>query len=309
MAGGGQATPGAMSGRDWGLLLALSVIWGGSFLFVGVAVREWPPLTVALCRVGIGAAGLLVVLRVLGLRLPRGARAWGGFALLGLLNGAAPFSLYAYAQTVIPSGLAAILNATTPLFGLLIAHVATRDERIAPRKLAGLLLGIGGVVVMFAPDVAGGASAGLLAGGACLLAAFLYGCAGVFGRRVARAGVGPIPAAGAQLLAATVLLLPVAAVVDAPWALPAPSLAAAGALLGLGLVCTAVGYILYFRLLASAGPTNVLLVTFLIPVSAILFGAVLLGEALAPRHFAGMALIGLGLAAIDGRLLRRVSPR
>jgi drug/metabolite transporter (DMT)-like permease len=294
-----------MSGRDWTLLLALSVLWGGSFLFVGVAVREWPPLSVALCRVAIGAAALLVLLRATGQRLPRGRGVWAGLLLMGLLNGAVPFSLYAFAQGTIPSGLAAILNATTPLFTLLVAHAATTDERITARKLAGIVLGVAGVAVLFLPDLVRGASADLAAMGACLLAALLYAFAGVFGRRFARAGLRPMQVAAGQVACAALILLPVAAVVDAPWGLPVPSVAAGASLLGVGLLSTALGYILYFRLLASAGPTNLVLVTFLIPVSAILFGVVLLGEALAARHVAGMALIGLGLAAIDGRVLRR----
>lgn len=272
-------------------------------------VREWPPLSVAPWRLAIGAAGLLVLLRTTGQRLPRGGAGWAGLLLMRLLNGAAPFSLYAFAQGTIPSGLAAILNATTPLFTLLVAHLATTDERITPRKLAGLLLGIAGVAVLFLPDAVRGASADLAAMGACLLAALLYAFAGVFGRRFARAGLRPLQVAAGQVLCATLILLPVAAMVEAPCTLPAPSVTAAAALLGVGLLSTALGHIIHFRLLASAGPTNLLLVTFLIPVSAILFGAALLREALAPQDFAGMALIGLGLAAIDGRLLRRVSPR
>jgi drug/metabolite transporter (DMT)-like permease len=140
-----------MSGRDWGILLFLSVLWGGSFFFLAVALKELPPITIMLLRVAIGALPLLIFLYARGERLPSGPRIWGMFLILGLLNNALPFVLYAYAQLRIESGLASILNATTPLWGVLVAHLFTRDERATPGKITGVLLGFAGVAVMIAP--------------------------------------------------------------------------------------------------------------------------------------------------------------
>jgi drug/metabolite transporter (DMT)-like permease len=294
----------AMGAREWTMLVALSVLWGGSFLFVGVAVRELPPLTIVVLRVGLAALALLVLLRVMGIAMPRERRVWTAFFGMGLLNNAVPFALIAWGQAHVASGVASIFNATTPLFGVLVAHVGTRDEKITPGRLAGVIVGFAGVAVM----MSGGETMPALgaegtAQAAFLMAAFLYAVGGVYGRRFKTMGVEPLATAAGMLTAATLMLLPVMVIIDRPWSLPTPSLATVAAILGLALLATAFAFILYFRILANAGATNLLLVTFLIPVSAILFGAMLLGERLEAKHFGGMALIGLGLAAIDGRPL------
>jgi len=294
-----------MSGRDWGILLFLSVLWGGSFFFVEIAVREVAPLTAVLIRVALAAAALWLYLwvRRAPLALPRGAVP--AFLLLALLNNVVPFSLFAWGQTQIASGLASILNATTPIWGVLVAHIFTRDERMTPAKVAGVLLGFGGVALMIGPDflkALGGAVAAQLA---CLAATLCYALAGVFARRFRAMGVAPAMVATGQLSASAVMMLPLALLVDRPWLRAPPTLEAWLALAALALFCTTLAYVLYFRLIETAGATNSLLVTFLIPITAILLGSLVLGEVLAPRHFAGMALIGLGLAAIDGRLLRK----
>ncbi|MEO1313424.1 MAG: DMT family transporter, partial [Pseudomonadota bacterium] len=201
----------------------------------------------------------------------------------------------------IASALAAILNATTPLFTVLVAHVLTADERLTPAKISGVLLGLAGVAVMFAPS---GDMGPLLAQGACLAAALSYAFAGIFGRRFKGLGVGALPTATGQVTASAVIMLPLVLVVDRPWEMPLPGLPALGALVGLAALSTALAYVLYFRILERAGATNLLLVTFLVPVSALILGVGILGEVLEPRHMAGMALIGLGLAAIDGRVFR-----
>jgi drug/metabolite transporter (DMT)-like permease len=301
-----------MGAAEWGTLGALSALWGGSFFLAAVAVAEVPPLSLVLGRVGIAAAALLLLTRACGEPLPAGGRLWLAFAVMGVLNNLLPFALIFWAQTRIASGLAAVLNATTPLFAALLAHGLTRDERLTPARLSGVLLGLGGVAVMVGPGVLGAAGASLLAELAVLGAALSYALAGIFGRRFARAGLSPMATAAGQIAASTALLLPVALTVDRPWALPAPSAAALGAVLGLALLCTALAYVLYFRLLARAGATNLLLVTLLIPVSAILLGTLFLGERLETRQIAGMALIAAGLAAIDGRALaplRRAAAR
>jgi len=172
-----------MSAADWLLLLGLSLLWGGSFFFAKIAVLELPPMTVALGRVAIAAAILLTLARATGVALPASLPDWWPFALMGLLNNVLPFTLLFWGQTHIPSGLAAILNATTPLFTVLVAHVATADEKLTGARLAGLAAGLAGVVVMIGPDVLRDLGANVLAQLACLLAAISYAFAGVYGRR------------------------------------------------------------------------------------------------------------------------------
>lgn len=298
-----------MTSTEWTMLLSLSVLWGGSFFFAGVALRELPPFTLVLLRVGLAAIILNILLPVLGLRMPRDGKVWVAFLGMGLLNNALPFSLIVWGQTQIASGLAAILNATTPLFTVLVAHVMTSDERMTRNRLIGVLIGLVGAVTMVGPSVLSGLGANILAQCAVLVASISYAFASVFGRRFRRLGVAPMVTATGQVSASTLLLLPVALLVDRPWTLAMPSLTVWAAVLGIAILSTTVGYILYFRILATAGATNLALVTFLIPVSAVILGTLVLGERLDPRHFAGMALIGLGLAAIDGRLLALVSGR
>ncbi|AWN48302.1 EamA family transporter [Methylobacterium terrae] len=297
-----------MTPSEWGLLLVLSVLWGGSFFFVGVALHALPPLTLVSLRVGLAAMILALVLRVRGSPMPRGGRVWLAFLGAAFLNNAVPFGLIAWGQTQIASGLAAILNATTPLFGVLVAHWLTDDERLTGNRLAGVVAGLAGVAVMVGPSVLAGLGGEALAQGAVLLAALSYAFAGIYGRRFKRMGIPPLSAAAGQVTAATVLLLPLALAVDRPWTLPAPPATAVAAVIGLAALSTALAYAIFFRLLASAGATNLMLVTFLIPVSALLLGALVLGEPVVPRQLLGMALIGSGLVAIDGRLLRRRRP-
>jgi len=296
-----------MSPRTWSLLIALSVLWGGSFFFVGVAVAEVPPLSLVTLRVAIAAGILWAALPLFGVAAPRGARAWGAIAAMAMLNNAIPFSLIVWAQQTLPSGLAAILNATTPLWTVLVAHALTQEEKATRAKLAGAGLGFAGVAAMMGPDIVAGAVAAGWATAAVLAATLSYAFAGVFGRRFRALCVAPMQAAVGQVTASAAMMLPLALLVDRPWTLSLPSAAAAGAVLGLAALSTALAYVLYFRILALAGAVNLLLVTFLIPVSAILLGTLVLGEALAPRHLAGMLLIGLGLAAIDGRPLAYAS--
>jgi len=299
----------AMGGREWAMLLALAVLWGGSFFFNAVAVRELPSFTLVWLRVAVAAATLLLVLRLLGQRMPTAGRVWVAFFGMGLLNNVVPFVLIVWGQHHIASGLASILNATTPLFTVLVAHLLTPDEKLTSLKLAGVAVGFAGAVFMIGPDALGGLGAGVTAQLACLAGALTYAFAGIFGRRFKRMGVAPMATAAGQVCASTVLLLPLMLLVDRPWTLAMPHPATWAAVLGVGLLSTALAYVLYFRILAAAGATNLLLVTFLIPVSAILLGALVLGETLLPRHFGGMALIGAGLAFIDGRLPRLLFQR
>ncbi|WP_289294953.1 DMT family transporter [uncultured Reyranella sp.] len=291
-----------MSLRIWIWLLSLSILWGGSFFFAKVALAELPPLSVVFCRVAFAAVALNVVLAIAGKELFRAGTPWRSFAAMGLMNNLVPFGLIFWGQTQIASGLASILNATTPLFTLLVAHFITRDERVGGVKFGALLLGTVGVAVLMGARAAI-ATPGVVGKVACLGAALSYAFAGVYGRRFGRMGVAPLEAAAGQVTASAMLILPIMLVVDRPWELAAPpSLVTWAALAALALLSTALAYVLYFRILAVAGPTNLLLVTFLIPVTAIGLGALVLGERLEPQQFAGMVLIGLALALLDGRL-------
>lgn len=292
-----------MTGTEWVLLLTMSVLWGGSFFFVGVALTALPPLTIVALRVGIAALILAAAAPALGLVLPRERSVWRAFFGMGLLNNVVPFCLIVWGQTHIASGLAAILGATTPLATVLVAHALTADEKLSARRIAGVLVGLAGVVAMIGPDALAGLGAHVLAQLAVLGAAVSYAFAGVYGRRFKALGVSPMQTAAGQVTASSVMLLPLALAIDRPWTLAMPGPGVWGAVLGIAALSTALGYVLYFRILATAGATNVLLVTFLNPVTAIVLGTLVLGERLALRDGLGMALIGLGLAAIDGRLL------
>jgi drug/metabolite transporter (DMT)-like permease len=290
-----------MSRTDWMNLTILSILWGGSFFFVEVALQGLPVLTIVWLRVALAAVILAGVLALRGVVFPS-AGIWPVLMVMGFLNNAVPFTLFVLAQGEISGALASILNATTPLFTVLVAHWATADERITPAKAVGLGLGFAGVVVMLAGAEMDGAVAAKLA---CLAAAMSYAVASVWGRRFRRLGVAPLATAFGQVAATSVLLLPVWLWIDSPWTLAWPGVPVAGAVIGIAALSTALAYLIYFRLLASAGATNLAVVTFLIPVSATALGWIALGERLLPQHIAGFGLIVAGLAAIDGRVFRR----
>ncbi|MDH3234709.1 MAG: DMT family transporter [Alphaproteobacteria bacterium] len=298
-----------MTLRDWSLLGLLSVLWGGSFFFVSVAVTEVPPLTVVLGRVGIAAIVLFAVLRLTGEAIPMRREVLAAFLIMGLLNNLIPFSLFFWAQTSISGGLASILNATTPIFSIVVAHFVLADERLTVGKAVGVVLGLLGVVVLIGADALSGISVATLGMVACLGAALSYGFASVYGRRFKTLGVSNRAGACGQLMASTAMMIPVALVFDRPWTLPVPSTAAVLAILALAVASTALAYVIYFRLIATSGAVNAALVTFLIPVSAILLGTTILGETLAGQHIAGMALIAGGLLVVDGRMFRLAKRR
>lgn len=287
------------------MLLTLSMLWGGSFFFVETVVTKLPPLTIVLLRVAIAAIGLWLYAIAIGLRPPPDIRVWRAFLVMGLLNNVAPFTLIVWGQIYIASGLASILNATTPLFTVIIAGIFLPDEKLTPMKLIGVSIGFIGVVVMIGPAILEGLGTDVLAQLAVLCAALSYGFAGVFGRRFKRMGVDPVVTAAGQVTSSALILLPVTFYLEQPLSLAMPEIDTFGAIIALAILSTAVAYILYFRILASSGATNLLLVTFLIPVSAIILGSLLLNESLKPAHFVGMGLIGIGLSAIDGRLWKR----
>ena len=289
---------------EWTLLIILSIIWGGSFFFVKIAVTEVAPFTLVLCRVSLAALILLIYCKLSGRSLPRGRSIWGAFLLMGLINNVIPFSLLFWGQTYIASGLASILNATTPIFTVLVAHFLTRDERLNSNRLLGVVLGFSGVVVMLGGGFDQPADNPPIAMIACLGAALSYAFAGVYGRRFAAHNIGPARVAFGQLSSSSLIMLPVVLLMDPPLRPLSWSPQTQLAVIILAVICTALAYILFFRILATGGATNLSLVTLLVPVSAILLGTRVLGEQLGSSDFIGMALIGLGLVANDGRAIR-----
>ena len=295
-----------MSPGVWGMLVLLSVIWGGTFFFQEIAVRELPVFTIVAVREMIAAGILMALVAIAGERLPREWKVWRALFLLALINNVIPFCLIVWGQKEIASGLASILNATTPIFTVLVAHFATTDEKITGAKTIGVLAGFVGVAIVLGIDLLNGIGTAVIAQLAVLGAAFAYGFGAIFGRKFRAMGLSANVTATGQLMASCLILIPMASVVDAPWSLPAPGIDTIAALVGLGSVSTALAYYLYFRILEKAGATNLVLVTFLIPVSALGLGIFILGEELLTQHVIGLLCIGIGLAAIDGRLLDRV---
>ncbi len=303
------SAPNRMTIATWGLLALLGLIWGGSFFFARVAIPYVPPFTLVFLRVALAA--LALHLYVFGRHDIYGElrSRWRQFLLLGLLNNAIPHTFIFLGQTEIGAGLAAILNATTPVWTVLIANALTQDEKLSSAKIAGCLLGLVGTVVLIGPSAlpglfeTGAAAIPLWALAFPVIAAISYGFAGTYGKRF-RGLAAPVTAAG-QLTASTLIMLPVSLIVDTPWHLPLPPTSAILAVLALALISTAYGYILYFRIMTLAGATNASLVTLLVPPSAILLGFLFLGETLETTDVAGMLLIAAGLLVLDGRLLTR----
>jgi len=300
----------SMGTKDWAMLLLLSLLWGGSFFFISIVVTELPPLTIVLLRVGIAAITLWAILLIAGYEVPKSFRLWRSFFILGLLNNVIPFALIVWGQNHIGAGLASIINATTPLFTVLIAGAFLSDEHKTPQKVIGVLVGLLGVTVLIGPssllDIGSTMTIGTAAQLAIIGAAISYGFASVFGRRFKAMGVTPFNTAIGQVTSASIILLPLVFFIERPDQLPNPSVHVWLSILCLGMLCTALGYILFFRILSSSGATNVVLVTFLVPVSASFLSWLILDEQLHSRYFAGMAFIGLGLAAIDGRLWKKL---
>mgnify|MGYP001815437563 CR=1 FL=1 len=291
---------GSMKPAEWGMLILLSIFWGGSFFFVEIALHDFQPFTLVFLRVTLAALILIGVVYIGGQRMPASLRVWGAFLIMGVLNNALPFSLIVWGQTRIDSGVASILNATTPIFTVLLAHLFTSDERLTVRKFFGVLIGFLGVYIMLKPELKDGFSWRGLGQLAVLGAACLYGFAGIFGKRLKKTS--PMVNSAGMLICSSLMMLPLAILIDSPWSFN-PSLESVAAIFGVAIISTVLAYLLYFRILAVAGATNVLLVTFLIPISALLLGVGVLGEVIKVLEYVGMGCIFLGLIAIDGRIL------
>lgn len=289
-----------MSLINWFMLALLGAIWGGSFLFAKVAVAEIPPLMLVLLRVGIAAATLHFILRLRGERFQDHLSLTGAFLVMGFLNNVVPFSLLFVGQTELSAGLASILNGTTPIFTFVIAAVFLRQEPVKLHRAAGVAIGFLGVAVMLLPTLTGGGDDPLWAQLACLGAAVSYACAAAFAKRFR--DTPPMISATGQLTASTLIMLPIVLLGAAAWSPGDTSLIAWANVAALGVLATAGAYLLYFRLLASAGATNASLVTLIVPASAILFGYLLLGERLSGTQLFGFAMLIAGLIVLDGRI-------
>jgi drug/metabolite transporter (DMT)-like permease len=291
-----------MSARNWGLLLVLALLWGSSFFFYKVLVAAVPPVTVVLGRVALAAIAMHLWLMAQGEAMPMSGQAWRRFLLLGFLNCSLPFALIAWSELRISSGLASILNATTPIFMVAVAHWSTDDEKLSAGKAIGIALGIIGVIVLVGPGVLSGGG-DFWAQLAVIAASCTYGFGGVYSRRFK--DMSPLQAATGQMTGATILLVPVSLLIDHPWTLAMPSADVWAAWLAIALVNTALAYVLYYRMIANVGATYMSLVTLVIPPIALLLGAVFLGEQVTLQALTGMAIIVLGLAATNERLFRR----
>ena len=286
--------------RDWSLLALLSVLWGGSFFFNGVVLRELPPLTVVLLRVTIAAIILLPLLWAYRIGFPKGVSGWKPFFAIALLNNILPFCLIVVGQTYIPSGLASILNATTPLFTVLVM-AAAGDEKLHMRRVAGVIAGLIGVIILHGQELGfqSGEGIGILL---CLAAAFSYGLSALYARRKLSDSP-PLATATFQMLASSLMMTVIAAIFERPWQLSMPGVTTWLAVIGLAALSTALAYIVFFQILRRSGSTNVMLVTLLIPVTAILLGYLVLDEPISLREIAGALVIGSALLVIDGRVL------
>lgn len=283
------------------MLLLLAAVWGGSFFFGEVALREVPPLTITLHRVFWALPILAIIVLMKGISLPRSFRIWRAYLVMGALNNAIPFSLIFWGQIQIESGLASILNGTTAMFGAVVAGLLLADEPLTKNKIAGAALGIVGVALIMGPGVLTGFNPGNLAQLAILAAALSYAFASVWGK-TALAGQPPLMNALGMLLGSTVLMIPIVLIIDGPPQF-ALSTSVWSALLGVAGLSTAFAYVLYFAILARAGAANLMLVTLLIPPFAIGLGALVLGEKMEPEAFIGFAIIAIGFAVTDGRLV------
>jgi drug/metabolite transporter (DMT)-like permease len=279
----------------------LSVLWGGSFFFNGVVLRELPPFTAVFLRVTIAAIILLPGLWIYRLAFPKGLSGWKPFFAVALFNNVLPFSLIVTGQTYIGSGLASILNATTPLFTVAVM-AAAGEEKLSARRVAGVIAGLIGVIILHGEHLgfASGQGHGILL---CLVGAFSYGISALIARRHL-VDTPPLAAATFQMLASVLMMTIVAGVVERPWQLPMPGASTWLAVLGLAALSTALAYIVFFQILRRSGATNVMLVTLLIPVTAILLGYFALGESISLREIFGALVIGSALLLIDGRVLK-----
>ncbi len=295
-----------LDGTSWAMIGAMSLLWGSAFLLIEIGLRSFAPNTLVFLRMAIAAPVMVLALMVLKERLPTDWASWRRLFVLGALNAALPFILFFWGQQYLESGYASVLNATTPLWGVLVAHFLTDDEKATPLRIIGVLLGMAGIILMIGPQAMSGLSQSLLAQLACIASTFFYSFAAIYGRKLGKEAMTPMAVATGQVITAAIIMLPVMLAFDRPWEQPLPAIDGMIAAVALGIPVTAVPYLLYFKTIDRAGASNATLVAFIMPVVAILLGIGFLDEMLTAGQIAGTALIALGLLAIDGRLLARL---
>jgi len=286
-----------MTLRHWPVLLLTAALFGSSFLFINIAVKEIPPLSLAAGRALLAVPIGLLMLRAIGLRLPRLGRAWLPLIVLGIFTAAIPYAAIAWGQRHIESGLAGILFGTIPVFSVVLTPLLARDERFSSGRILGALIGFAGVVLVIGPKALGGLDGQLLGAGVTLGAALAYALGAIYART--KPDIHPAQMTAGQLVVASIVLSAGALAFDTPWQLE-PSLAALGAVAWTAVLSTALPVILLFWLIRNVGATNASIATFFMPVVAVALGALLLGEQLPWQAFAGLGLILLGALAVNG---------
>jgi drug/metabolite transporter (DMT)-like permease len=293
-----------MKNKNVLLLLLLATLWGPSFLFIKVAVVEIPPLTLVAIRLTLAAVFLYGILRASGRSLPRGWDFWQKFLIMGWFANALPFVLFSFGEQYADSGSASILNGTTPIFTALFAHLMIPEEKVDTNRLIGVVVGFLGILMIFYPDAAHLFSGEAFSRGsetigqiAFLVASLSYGIGIVYSRRKLR-GLPPLVGPAAQLICSAGMVLPLATIVDQPWSLR-PSAPAALSAIALGLFGTAFAYLVYYKLIDSAGATFISMVTYLLPPFGVILGMVFLAESPDWYAFAGMALILAGVMIVN----------
>jgi drug/metabolite transporter (DMT)-like permease len=300
-----------MTMNQWALMFLLAALWSPSFLFIKIGLHDVPPLTLAASRLGIGAVLLYILMRVRGEKLPRDPRMWRHFMAMGFFSGALPFALISMGETTNSSSIAAIFNGATPIATALLAHFFIADERLTPKKLAGVLIGFAGIVTIFLPGLlAGGTRAGVWGMAGFTLAAMSYGAGAVYARRNLR-GLGPLVGPTTQLGCGALMLWPFA--LGTEWgSIHAPGLPALGAVLFLAIFGTALAYVVFYRMVETSSATFLSLVTYLLPPAGIVLGIIVLDEGLSWNAVAGCALVLVGVVTINdvvGGLQRRFRKR
>jgi len=294
-----------MAVRDWALLVLTAVLFGSSFFFIKSAIDAVPPATLAAGRAVLAVPIAWAFLRMTGGRLPPLGREWIPLAVLGVLTAAVPYGAIAWGQRHIDSSLAGMLFGMVPVFSVALAPLFLRDERLTAGRLSGAALGLGGVVLLLGPQAVAGLGDQIAGALVTLAAALSYALGGIYARR--HKHIAPTVMAAGQLLTAALILLPFSLALDAPWTLAPPS-AALGAVAAVAVLSTALPALLLFRLIGRVGATNGALLAFFMPVVAVVLGVALLGEDLPWTAFAGLGLILIGAAAVNGRLTRSPKP-
>ena len=280
------------------LLFILGAIWGTSFLFIKIIVTEIGPMTLVAGRLGLAALLMWSILRIRRVPLPRGRRIWTTYAVIGLINGALPFSLISWGEQYIPSGWAALLQATTPIFTILLAHLLTRDDRLTWGKVLGVALGFCGVGQLMWPEVRHGVSASAWSMLAIVGSSICYALASVFARRRLR-GQNPIASAAGAFTMGFVYILPLAFLLERPMQI-APSWKALGSWAALTVMGTVIASVIYYTLLDRTSATFTTMVTYIVPINGLILGALVLGEHLSP-----IVIISLGIVLSGVLLVRR----